>query len=211
MLANSINFFKGTDPNNYIVFAGRMWRIISVEANGTLKILKTDSVGTGYGSQSGAYSMANDYYNYWISDIDKSKIVKGNFGYGKIKTSHYDDLENIIGDENSKIYSGYISTISVSEYLRTNSDITRCSTVSLDDANYGSCNNTNWLSSLIMYSTESYMWTITPTNDNAYGFNGSGLITYTTNSEIGVYPAVYLSDKIELTGSGTPTDPYVVR
>lgn len=37
--------YRGTDPNNYVSVDGELWRIISVEADGTLKIVRKDSIG----------------------------------------------------------------------------------------------------------------------------------------------------------------------
>jgi len=38
-------FYRGTNPNNYITFNDETWRILSVENDGTLKIMKKDSIG----------------------------------------------------------------------------------------------------------------------------------------------------------------------
>ena len=38
--------YKGANPNNYITFNNEEWRIISVEADGTLKIMKNSSIGS---------------------------------------------------------------------------------------------------------------------------------------------------------------------
>ena len=38
--------YKGTNPDNYITFNNSDWRIISVEPDATLKIVKTDSIAT---------------------------------------------------------------------------------------------------------------------------------------------------------------------
>ncbi|MCI8291735.1 MAG: hypothetical protein HFJ25_05795, partial [Clostridia bacterium] len=37
--------YKGTNPNNYITFNNELWRIISVESDGTLKIIRKESIG----------------------------------------------------------------------------------------------------------------------------------------------------------------------
>ena len=41
-------FFTGANPNNYITFNGEKagWRIISVECDGTIKIMKTANINT---------------------------------------------------------------------------------------------------------------------------------------------------------------------
>jgi len=37
--------YKGAKPNNYITFNNEMWRILSVETDGTLKIIKNETIG----------------------------------------------------------------------------------------------------------------------------------------------------------------------
>lgn len=37
--------YKGANPDNYITFNNELWRIISIETDGTLKIMKKDSIG----------------------------------------------------------------------------------------------------------------------------------------------------------------------
>ena len=53
-------FFKGANPNNYITFNGEKagWRIISAECDGTIKIIKNDSIGNM------VYDSYNGYWNY---------------------------------------------------------------------------------------------------------------------------------------------------
>ena len=43
-------FFTGANPNNYITFNDETagWRIISVECDGTIKIIKNDNIEDGY-------------------------------------------------------------------------------------------------------------------------------------------------------------------
>ena len=38
--------YRGGLPNNYITFNGETWRILSVEADGTIKIIKNESIGS---------------------------------------------------------------------------------------------------------------------------------------------------------------------
>ena len=37
--------YRGSNPNNYVKFNNEMWRIVSIEADGTLKIIKDESIG----------------------------------------------------------------------------------------------------------------------------------------------------------------------
>ena len=40
--------YKGTNPNNYIEFSGEVWRIIAIEADDNLKIIKNSPIGYYY-------------------------------------------------------------------------------------------------------------------------------------------------------------------
>ena len=41
-------FFTGANPNNYITFNNELWRILSVECDGSIKIIKNESIGEHY-------------------------------------------------------------------------------------------------------------------------------------------------------------------
>jgi len=58
--------YRGINPNNYITFNGEEagWRIISVETDGTLKIMKTDSLGDrAFDTTNGRYQGSSGYCN----------------------------------------------------------------------------------------------------------------------------------------------------
>lgn len=66
--------YKGANPNNYIIFNDELWRIISIESDGILKIIKNtvlniqqfDSASARY--KSGTYCGVNNYgCNVWGS------------------------------------------------------------------------------------------------------------------------------------------------
>ena len=115
--------YKGTDPNNYIMFNNELWRIISKEADGTYKILRNevlpetrafDSQGTrttGYCSQGSATTygcnvwssttnmvgspveFANGNYSGSV-DIDSEMLTYLNDEYYKSITANKDKIVN---------------------------------------------------------------------------------------------------------------------
>ena len=40
----STYFFRGEDPNNYVTFAGSTWRILRIQEDGTVKLIKDDAL-----------------------------------------------------------------------------------------------------------------------------------------------------------------------
>lgn len=102
--------YKGTNPSNYIEFNNELWRIISVENDNALKIVKTKSIGI----------MAWD-----DSDYCPNKITYNNYSQ-KFENSHFYVTDNIIflagsmfgcndwlqpADINTYLNGEYLSTI----------------------------------------------------------------------------------------------------
>ena len=209
-------FFTGANPNNYITFNGEEagWRIISVECDGTIKIIKISNIGYRAWDTSGSYGNNNwarpaslntylngTYYN-GLNSTAKSQIVAKNFSIGAVMRNN--DLLSQVNDENSVIWTGKIALPTLSEYLRTNSNI-NCKT----SYSYNTCKNTTW-----MYNNTNW-WTLSPEVDSSYRIIdiwSEGLIDSSSANVTNytVYPALYLSSEVTLTGSGTKSDPYVV-
>ena len=216
-------FFTGANPNNYITFnnedAG--WRIISVECDGTIKIMRTASIG----NQVWNYSNSNNwtepaslntylngtYYN-GLNSTAQSQIVAKDWSIGSI-TYNVNNLTNTINNENSKRWNGKVALVTASEYVRSNSNKSSCGTVQqLWDNASGLCKETTW-----MYYSSNYWWTLSSRSDNSvtvFTINNSyGGFSYNNgnaNNSNAVRPTLYLSSEVKLSGSGTQSDPYVV-
>ena len=217
-------FFTGAKPNNYITFNNEKagWRIISVECDGTIKIMKTEDIGNMVWDTSGSNNWArpsslntylnNTYYN-GLNSTAKNQIVAKGWSIGAV-TWNNNNLTTQITNENGTKWNGKVALATVSEYIRSNSNKSRCGSISLNNndynSNYKSCKNTTW-----MYNVE-YWWTLSPnaggSNRSFYVYAGS-YISYGNGVNIdshAVRPVVYLSSEVTLTGSGTQSDPYVV-
>ena len=218
--------YKGANPNNYIDFDnGEVWRIISKEADGTYKILKNDLLSSQRWDTSGSNNWARpatlntylngEYYNGLDSPI-KDNIVSHTWGIGAVgnfETNPYVDIPNTINEEKSEIWSGNIGLISVSDYLRANSNESQCNSGMLLFDNYEICNTTNW-----MYISESYWWTISPVDyDSTRVWVPSFGDLRDENVASGDIrdaprPAAYLkSDITFLGGSGTESNPFYLE
>ena len=82
--------YKGANPNNYITFSGETWRIISVETDNTIKIMRSESIGSrafdsqdlrdsGSNGAGGTYCANGDYgCNAWaINDNFNNGVISG--------------------------------------------------------------------------------------------------------------------------------------
>ena len=206
-------FYKGVNPKNYITFNNELWRIISIECDGTIKIIKQKSIGnyewdsdwlTDWARPSSLNTYLNNtYYNNLTIDA-QNMIVTHDFGIGSIQEEN-NDLENQIDDENSIKWSGKVGLISVSEYLRINSN-DKCTSLYSNNINQSECKNTNWL-----FNSDN-KWTIS-SNSSIVFYLGNGFIHYGWDSSdsYAVHAVVYLSSSIKITGGdGSQSNPYQI-
>jgi len=180
--------YKGTNPNNYITFNAETWRILSVENDGTLKIMRKDSIGNiAWDTTGGTYGsnqwsrpadlntyLNNDYYNTLNSE-SQNLIQTHTWAVGAV-ISDNTDLAAQIASENGTTWSGNIGLISVSEYLRANTNTQQCGNFNLNNTNYSTCKTTNFI-----VPTSGYIWTISPRADYAsrmFYVSSSGYVGY---------------------------------
>lgn len=213
--------FRGENPNNYITFNGEKagWRIISVEVDGTVKIIRINSIGNLQWHDTCAYRndvchnwskpaylntyLNNTYYNQ-LSDTAKKQIV----------SKDYSVIETTFGGQNESVtWNEKIALAEIDDLQKSTSEWSRCATMSVT---YFNCdtwldNNTDW-------------WLLDvpggglndPENSYAYFYNSthSGVVTLATSSvtdSYGVKPTVYLSSSVKITGgNGSQSNPYVL-
>ena len=217
--------FKGGNPNNYITFnnedAG--WRIISIEPDKTIKIIKNTSIGempwdTWDASGSNNWSdpatlntyLNETYYNS-LNNTSQNQIVTRNFSIGAV-TYDNNNMSTQVSNENSKIWEGKIALPTVSEYIRTNSDKNKCGTFKLINNNESSCLSTGWM------DNNDNWWSLTLVS----GITGTAFIVYSYGNveydfaavfyTAAVRPALYLSSEVQITGGdGSQSNPYTIQ
>ena len=213
--------YKGANPNNYITFNNEEWRIMAVEADGTLKIRKNTSIGSkAWDKTGGTYGennwarpadlntyLNNDYYNT-LSDNAQNQFQSHDFGIGAV-TYDNDDLAGQIASENGVTWTGNIGLMSVSDYIRANANIKQCGNVKLNNANRVTCKTTNYL-----FGNDN-PWTICPTASGIirvfYVYSNGYLDGADANDDnYTVSPVLYLKSDITLSGDGTKNNPYII-
>ena len=217
-------FYKGTNPNNYITFNNEQWRIISVEPDKTIKIIKNASIGNiAWDTKGGKYGsddwsrpadlntyLNGTYYN-GLNSTAQSQIVSKDWSIGDV-TWHNNNLIEQINDENKYKWTGKVALPTLSEYIRSNSNQRDCESLSLNSNNDSSCKNTTWM----LNPNISSWWTLTAVNDvyiiYAYSIRyDNTIINKNVNMVECVRPTVYLSSKIKITGgNGSSSSPYQI-
>ena len=216
-------FYKGANPNNYITFNNETWRIISIEADGSIKIMRNESIGSrAWDSSNSKDWETSDIKSYLNGDYlatittNQDKIVPHTWSIGGV-TYNNSDLADQINDENgTQSQQANVGLITVSEYLRANTNSAQCGNLSLNNSNISTCKTTDWMFNIV--PSNGRLWTISPSarsSSSVFDVNGSrgsagGLGSGTANNSRGVSPAVYLSSDITLTGDGSSSNPYVI-
>ena len=214
--------YKGANPNNYITFNDETagWRIVSINSDGTIKIMKNESIGNQYWDTSGSNNWAKPatlntylngtYYNS-LNSIAQSQIVAKDFSIGAV-TYDNNDLADQINDENGTKWNGKVALVTVSEYIRSNSNKSSCGTFSLYNDNSSNCKNTTWMFSLM------YWWTLSPYSSNSndvFYVNYIGYVDYSIYAAniayFAVRPTITLSPEVKITGgNGSQNNPYTL-
>jgi len=211
--------YKGSNPNNYITFNNETWRILAVETDGTIKIMKKDSLGNlnwntnnsndwTFSSTLNTY-LNNDYYN--TLNNAQSLIQEHSWGIGPVIKDNT-DLITQITSEKRKIWTGNIGLMTVSDFLNTNTNIEQCNNYSLNNSNKEICKTTNYI-----VPSEGKLWTISPEANSPFKLStvSSDGTVYnditTTYRKYGVLPVLHLIPNITLSGSGTSDNPYTIN
>ena len=213
-------FFTGGNPNNYITFNNETagWRIVSVECDGRIKIMKQNSIGIIPWDTSNKNNWARPatlntylnrtYYNN-LNSAAKSQIVASNFSIGAVEDEN-NNMGTQVNNENLTLWNGKIALPTVSEYIRTNSNKSSCGTFSLINKNYKNCVSTGWMDNF------DYWWSLSPNSDiSDYVFVLSFVgvdDSRAYNGDYVVRPALYLSSEVKITGgTGTQNDPFTLE
>lgn len=210
--------FRGEYVNNYVSFAGKTWRIIRINSDGTLRLLQEDITYTGvwddrYNNNKQSSTGINDYmisrlkeglekiYNEEdiFNDASKEKISFKDICIGK---RYEDETDNSGSVECANVVQDQpLGLMQVNEYMVASLDKT-C--VYSYDAQ---CSNYNYLANYTKTT-----WTLTADAANthkAYKFNGGGFTSSTASGETGLRLVIYLSSNLKYTsGDGTVENPY---
>ena len=217
-LENDIYIFKGKDPNNYFSLGGLKWRILSIEADGTIRLLKINQEKRNSYWDTKYNSDANR--SYGVNDYKNSKILeKMNSEYEKFKDenkTHLAPHSVCVGRRSSTMVAKdrsidcseiltnqYIGLPSISDYANASLD-ENCNNIT-----DGACSNYNYLTEILVES-----WTATALADNTYSvyFVNGGIAMYDEARKALPYNWVIAikGDELYVSGNGTSEKPYTI-
>lgn len=216
--------FRGEEVNNYVEFAGKIWRIISIDSDNTIKLIENNSeefvvYDDRYNSKE-KYNFGKNDYNLsrikdnlkklydnseFLSDDDKSKLTSKPFCLDA-KNKDANLTTNLIPC-NSTLENEFIGLLTVDEYIYISLD-EKCKGTSNEE-----CQNYNYLAN--NESNDSW-WTITPNKDNThqvfYIRNFGTVDISNCSNTFALRPVVNLdSNVIFASGKGTSEEPYKIK
>lgn len=225
--AGTFYYFRGKVENNYVSFANLLWRITKINSDGSIRLILNDypeTMGNFYESnvetieekmnlsKNKMYETLNTWYQENLNDYDSHLI-----------SNKYCVDNSLFSSETNYVYMGYSRIIEEKTYTSNclgENYTSRIGLLSADEvlmagATSQEANNEYYL--YIPDKTTSW-WTITPSRSDATN------ITYfevKTNGQVvaesigtyfrGMRPVVNLIKKTAVTGTGTSTDPYVLK
>ena len=147
--------YKGANPNNYVTFNNEKagWRIISINSDGTIKIIKDAIIGdiawdTSRSNNWNRPASLNTYLNgnYYnsLTSTAQSQIVEASYYAGGV-TDENNDMQEQISDEKAVTSKVKVALPTLSEYFRASSNKEQCGTFSLNNSNYSTCKNSDWM------------------------------------------------------------------
>jgi type IV pilus assembly protein PilA len=229
---NSIYYYKGSNPNNYVkIYTGagntnaEIWNIVSIDNNNNVvKLVRTgkktklkwatnkeDILTTS--SDISKYLRETVYQGF--SDTFKNYLQQRNPSWltGEVATTKT-TLKDVLASEKTSRESGsiYVSLLSVSDYIIASLD----SNCQNDIKN---CVNSNWLTSLVVKENNNeevgYFLRNLVSSDSSpkevWTVNKSGLNKVNildSKSELYVYPVIYLPTSVTVTKNDSIDNPY---
>ena len=215
---NEIYVFKGKNPKNFVLFGGVKWRILDINENGIMRLVKVDAEkralywDTKYNSDENKREGINDYKNSVLreklyaeyakfKDVNKAHLAPFNACIGKR------DANTVAADRNidcaEVLENQYIGVVNSSDFARASLD-EHCTEII-----QGACSNYNYLSSILLQT-----WTSNSLSGNTYEviYINSGIAQKINANKSSSYNWVIAvnGDEKYISGTGTENDPYIV-
>ena len=230
---NSTYYFRGNVENNYVSFAGFIWRIVRINEDGTVRLIMQDGINnnTNYQFNSNYNNYTYMYYsnsnakttleNWYQTNIGSkadlsSKVASGNYYCEQAKAKWSDSYTS--GSANMIVYSSYMPNFKCATDGNGKSAVNvSVGLLSYDEVVYagGYYNQNN--SSYYLYNSAIVWWTmssagISGSTSIVWGVYTTGLIyNYDVRNAYSFRPVINLKDDTKISsGNGTKNNPYLL-
>ena len=216
-------YFRGSVNNNYVSLGDSLWRIVKINADGTVKMVlnstteemvtfnTSDNKGNTSFENSNVYASLINWYNSHLNAYENF-IASPNYCYDNSVLE--DNGENVTYLSSIRLFTDYIPT----NTCGGDSLSLKVGLLTADEVNFaGGSKNENKNYYLYLDGIESSWWTMTPSKkDNGelklMSVSSVGALEEATpeTSSLFLRPVISLNRKVSVTGSGTQENPYQV-
>ncbi len=193
--------YKGKDPNNYVWFNNELWRILRKEKDGTIPLIKNESIGTYSFDKDGRSEFSktslktylNSVYYLSIFPKDRKFIQRHRF------TSNY------------KSWFGFVGLITIQEYdlAYGKEGCENLEYSNLKKIEQKECIDSNYLNERL--GTSNGSWTMSRYKNATYVIKDNYIESFFQKTKKEVFPVVYLKRNIKWKGNGTKEQPYQIE
>ena len=224
-------FYRGAVTNNYVSFAGLMWRIVRINENGSIRLLLNDGINNNTTYKFNPSRNNYTYMYYSNSDVDNGikrtvdtwydNNIKGYESYiadtefcEQFKVA-YSSSYTTAGSVTAPLYSNYLSNFKCETDGNGRGVLTsKVGLLTYDEAVHAG-NYYKKVSS--SYITNSNYWLMSPPGADRYSAyawivdNDDRIFNFRVDSVYVVRPVISLKAGLLATGSGTTDDPYLIQ
>lgn len=215
--------YRGEYPNNYVSYAGKIWRILRIDENNNIRMIQEDyeknlawddrynldkkmNIGINDFESTQPSRLKDELVSLYNNDDlllkkDKSLIVPHEICIGKRSEAEFNNTGSVECSKKSELMG--VGSIYLSEFIQASLD------PNCIGAHSNSCSNYNYLAKL-----KKKFFTVTASSDNSYEIflvNGSAY-TAKANNYAYVRMVANINSNINYeSGSGTQDDPYIIK
>lgn len=176
-------YFRGDGINNYVSYAGRMWRIVSFHQN-TMKLI-SQGVLDNVGTKNYVDTLTYLEHTFYEDLSPKDYILKADYVNGNVTT--IGSADQVIASESSSKMKRNVGLLSVGEYQRAT----------------GVSGN---------FMSQGVTWLLTKKNSTAgYYLSSNQIIETSLTATYTIRPVIVLNETVVSSGTGTLDDPYLVK
>ena len=189
---NGQNYFTGKEENNYVLYAGILWRILKLNGDNSLTVISNNAITSLAFSKSESYKESQIYNWLNTTDNEYSGVLEKalNKDYLQKTTTCSDKIDELSNSPcKSNDNDNYFTLLSVIDYLNVGSK-----------DSYLANQEYFYLSNM---TTENKVWYI---DDEGNGKMGTG------NDILGIRPVITIKANIDyVDGDGSKDNPYTIE
>lgn len=222
-------YFRGNIENNYVSFAGLIWRIVRINSDGSVKLILNDYTSTNGNfyetnnettietklnfSENKMHEILNEWYQKNLLNYE-SHLISNKFCVDDTILNYENGTNYYLA--NARLLRDYNENYNC---LGTNYT-TRIGLLSADEVVLAGASANSENTSFYLYVPDKTVawWTLTPNysvenNIAFFEINTNGMLSSDTRGTYyrGIRPVINLVKRTSVTGSGTIADPYIIK